>query len=172
VDDFRKRLLLNSGIIAGSFLAFWIAAHFLMGHIVALSEIIVAQRELAAERSYALDNLSTLKKQAPVAEKIQKSLDGLLPHEDGLLSFPEYMESVARVHALDFSFAFNGQPVAGQPGYVVFNAGATGSAKNIEDFLADLEFKSTRFLVTIDTMNMSAQGAAYHIDIAGKVYFQ
>ncbi len=110
--DFKRRVLLGSGIIAGSFLVFGIIAYFSLGSFKQLAEKTAAERELAMERSSALENLSALKQQAPEAEALEKNIEALLPHEDGLFTFPEFMEGVARMHGVDISIAFNGQQSA------------------------------------------------------------
>jgi hypothetical protein len=166
---------MGSGIIIAACVVFGILAFLLLRHITAASQAISNERRVAAERSYALENLSSLKKQAPEADQYSKKIEALLPHEDGLFSFPEFMESVARVHGLESTFSFDGQPVSAagtRPGYVVFAYTVTGSADGIQSLLADLEQKTTKFLVGIDAVNLAPNDSSYRAEMRGKVYFQ
>lgn len=156
-------------------MVFWIAFYFVEKKLENLGLTIAAERQTLAERTYALDNLSLLKNKAPEAAGYKEKLTALLPSQDGLLSFPPYVERISGVHNVGSTFAFAGPPIlsqGNQPGYIPFTLGVTGSPENIRDFLNDLESKSTRFLVNIDSVEFAASGIDYRADMKGRVYFQ
>lgn len=176
MDPFKKTLLIGSSLIGGSFALFLLAAYFMAGALASASQEIIGDRTTAAERTYAIENLAVLKQQAPQAEEAGSKITTLLPTQDGLLGFPEFMERTARVHNVGLAFSFSGPPVPAEgskePGYVPFQISVDGQADDIVSFVKDIETASTRFLVNFDSLTLSANASAYRADAGGKVYFQ
>jgi hypothetical protein len=174
-NSFQKRMWKNIGLIAAAFVGFWLLFLFLAGRLEAVSAKIVADRSEAAQRTYAIENLSLLKTQQPVASAYKEKIDGLLPTEDGLFAFITYIQGIAKLHQASLTFSYNGtavQPSAGNPGYIAFDATVSGSAENIRDFLEDIESKTTRFLVNVDSVDITGDGAQYRATLKGKVFFK
>jgi hypothetical protein len=173
-QTFQKRTWMNVGLIVATFAVFGIVFYFLAQKIDALGGEIIMARGQAAERTYALENLSMLRAAAPQAANYKKQLDALIPKQDDIFGFQAFLQSMARVHQVDVSFSYDGAPVLSvgtQPGYFPFSANVTGAVQNSREFLDELESKTTKFLVNIDTVDVTADQSSYHTDIKGKVYF-
>jgi hypothetical protein len=165
----------NTGLISATFIGFGLLFLFLSGRLEAVSKKIVADRSEAAQRTYAIENLSLLKTQQPVAAAYKQKIDGLLPTEDGLFAFITYIQGIAKIHQTSLTFSYSGAavpPSPGNPGYIVFTASVSGSASDIRDFLNDIETKTTRFLVNIDSVDMAGDGGQYRAALKGKVFFK
>lgn len=172
-NEFRRRLLWNIGIIGGSIMVGFAILYFLGMRIEKKSVAIIQSRALITQRSFALDNLASLKKTEPLAEEYQQRINALLPTQDNLLGFPRFLEATARTYDILLSFSFQGDPVpslGGKPGYVSFVLRTTGPRENIVNFVQYLESKSTQFLVNIESIDFSAASDQYHVDIFGKVF--
>ncbi len=172
---FRKSVFIGAGLIAASFAVFGVAAFFSAQWLAGVAGRTAADRTTAAERAYALGNLSALKQQAPQAAEYEKKIQTLLPIQDGLLGFPEFLEGAARTHNVDLGFSFGGTPVAPQgkdPGHVAFRASVQGDPANILDFIKDMEATNTRFMINFDSLNFTATANNYEGNLSGRVYFQ
>ncbi len=175
-QNFRKKVLVNTGIILSAFAIAAVLFSVLGGRLDAASAKIAADRNEAASRTYALENLSMLKTQEPEAAKYKEKLDTLLPNQDGLFSFITYLQGIAKLHQVDISFSYSGPavaPVVGRPGYIPFTATLAGSSENIIAFIDDMESKSARFMVNFDTAELSGdRGSTYNATVKGKVFFK
>lgn len=177
VDDFRKRVLVNAGIIAASFAAFFVIFYILIRLTGNQSAAIEKDRSALAEKSYALDNLSSLKTRGPEADKYMQQIAALLPSgQDGLLSLSQFLDTTSRTHNVSLSFSYSGLAVApqnGQPGYIPLSITVSGSAQNVRDFINDIESLATKFLINFDSVDMSAGGSGtYGAAISGRVFFE
>jgi hypothetical protein len=174
-QSFQKRAWMNIGIIAAAFVVFGLVFYLLGNQLDATSQIIALDRNEAAGRSYALENLSTLKTQEPLAAQYKQKIDALLPSQDGLFAFINYVQAVGKIHQVDITFAYSGAaipPTASGPGYILFNATVAGSIQNIYAFLADIESMSTLFMVNVDSLDMTTDGSNYRAALQGKVFFK
>src|ERR1044072_7744301 len=149
-QHFRRYLLINSGIILASFLVCGLLYYFAAQLLSGKKEQIVTDRTAITRRSLEQENLSQLKAGAAEAETLQNDLNALLPTQDGLIGFPQFMNTMARNHSLGLTFNFAAAPAApgaGVAGTVSFFATLQGSADNIARFIDDVENKSTRYTV-------------------------
>lgn len=175
MEGFRRRVILSIGIIAGSFVAFVLLAWLFSNSIHGIAGEVAEARRLMAERTTTIESIADLKKQQPAAEEVLAKINVLLPHRDELISFSDFLDRLSRSHAVGLNFAFAGGPVEptpSEPGHVPFSLALSGSSRDIAQFLADLEFKSTRFLANFDSVVLSQEGDAYRAEVKGKVYFR
>ena len=131
---FQRYLWTNVAIIAGSFVAFGILFYSLSLALQGQVQKIIASRTTITQRSLDLENLNKLKADAAPAAELQKKLDALLPSQDGLIGFPQFLNGMARSHALVLTFNFDGTPVLPSPpvpGYVEWSASVQGGTRRI-----------------------------------------
>ena len=174
-EHFRRHVLVNVGIILGSFVVFGAVFYFMTQALSAKTGQIIADRTAIGRRSADLEALASLKADAPRAAELQEKIDALLPNQDGVIGFPQFMNATARTHSLGLAFSFSGPPqppAANSAGRVPFNASVDGSAENIRNFVNDLETRTTRFLITVSEINLTPQGGGFRADLRGQVYFR
>ena len=173
---FQRYLWTNIGIVVGSIAVFSVVFYFLSQALSDTAGRILADRAIIAQRTANLESLNDLKTNAATAAVIQKKIDPLLPTQDGLISFPQFMNNLGRTHSLNLIFNFDGAAVSPQPptpGYVAFDATVEGSPDNIRSFLADLEEHTTRFLVNVQEFDFTpSSGGVYRGDLKGQVFFR
>lgn len=175
MDYFRRTVIVNSSIIAGSALVIGILLYMLGSYMDTTSKSIMQKRAALSFGSGIVERFSNLKRDAAVAERIQKDIDALLPPQEELISFPGYLEEAGRVYGLSISFSFDGNPTtpgAGQPGFAYFTVSTSGSLARIVEFLKNVETKSTKFIVGFDSTDISASGDVYRAKIGGRVFFE
>jgi hypothetical protein len=174
-ERFRKYVLVNTGIILGSFVLFGLIFYFMSQSLAAKADQILSDRAVIATRGADLENLSQLKANASAAETFQKKIDALLPAQDGLIGFSQFLNNMARTHSLGLVFNFTNPPVppaAAAPGYVTFTAVVEGSAPNIRSFLEELEFKTSRFVVNLQAVDFSSPIDGARANLQGQVFFR
>lgn len=175
MDDFKRRVYLSVGMIAASFLIFGLLFYFLGSYIDSAAKAIAAARGTKQSRIELLESLSALKRDNPTAEALQRKMDALLPPQDALLSFPQFIEGAARTRGVSANISFTGSPAAPavkSPGTAPFSMSVTGSAANIAAFLNDLEFKTTKFLASFDSINFFPDGQGFRAEISGRAFFK
>ena len=172
---FRKELLISFGIIAGSVVFIGLSVFFLSRDIAYQSEKITEDRVAVAQRTVSLGALASLKKDAPRAAAYKQAISQVLVTKDQLLDFPKWLDGIARGRQLSLSFSFSGSespPQENSPGHIPFSMDVSGELDDLNDFLKDIEYKSPKFLVTMDGFDTSGGGSSYRIRTSGRVYFR
>ncbi len=162
-------------MLIGTFVLFGAAFYFISGVLNDRSAQVAAERQTIASRAYALQNLSSLKAANAQADLYMQKITAILPTQDALISFPDFLDNLAKVHNTSTNFSFNGPPTVAankQPGFAAFNLTVSGQLSDIQQFLSDMELKAAKFLVNIDSVDISSGGGGYNANIVGKVYFQ
>ena len=173
--SWKHKVWAGVSVIAISFIVFWAGAYLLGRGMSLKSKKVVAARRTIAERSYALLNLSALKEQGPAAAAYQAQIDALVPPEDALLSYPEFLQGLARTQEVSIAFSFQGSanaPSASFPGYIGVSVTARGSPDRIRAFIGHIESQSTKFLTAVDSVEVVAEGEGYRADIRGRTFFK
>lgn len=174
-ENFRRYFWTNISVILGSLLVFGAIFYFLSQSLGGKVAEILADRTAIAQRSTDLESLSKLKTDTAAAAEIQKKIDSLLPSQDNLIGFPQFVNNLARVHSLSSTFNFEGAPNPGTlkaPGYVSFSLIIEGEPRNIRSFIDELENRTTRFAVNLLSFSMTPRAEIYHAEMDGQVFFQ
>ena len=172
---FKKKIVISFSIIGVSIIGFGVAFYFLYVDLTAQTKKIYADRVAIAERANIIDSLSSLKRDSVEADTYRAAINQLLIPESQLLDFPRWIDGLARVRQVQSSFSFSGdqtQAAADAPGHISFSLGAQGSLPNIIDFLKDVEFRSPRFLVELDSIDATKNGVDYRVSTNGRVFFK
>lgn len=163
-------------IILSSFVVFGLAFYFFSQSLEFKVSEVLANRSAISQRSTDLASLNKLKAESAAAAEIQKDMDALLPPQDSLIGFPQFINTAARNHSLSISFDFDGTPVTGvppEPGHVNFTAVVEGDAANIRSFVDELESKTTKFMINLSRLLLSPRAnGVFRADLTGQVFFK
>jgi hypothetical protein len=174
MDGFKRSVYVNVGVILGSFLVF-LGAIWFMGRLIQQSGVkLVDQFSNYFYQSYAAERLLTLKQLEPQARDFERKMEILLPMQDELLNFPDFMKNLANAHVVTLSLYYPGsitQP-NGSAGSVSFSLNASGPLDNLQDFLDALENKTRQFWVGVDSVDFVRSGSTYALTAQGKVFFR
>jgi hypothetical protein len=174
-NRFRRELLISSLIIGVAVVAFGLAFYFLVQDLDSQAQKIVSDRALLAQRTALLLSLADLKKDAGSAAVYRQAIDKILVSQDQLIDFPQWISGLARIRQISLSFSFQGDqvpPQNGSLGYINFSLDASGSLENLGAFLEDVEFKAQRFLVVLDTADLSGGESGYRLLSHGRIFFK
>ncbi|MDO8536971.1 MAG: hypothetical protein Q7R94_01860 [bacterium] len=172
---FKREILVGLSVIFGSILLLGAALLLLSSDISAQTEGVVGGRDLISERAATLNALAELKRDSPVASKYREAMRKILVTRDDLLDFSRWLEGLARGRGAVFSFAFQGEPsppTEENPGNIAFSMRVSGGLDVLLGFLEDIEYKAPRFLLSIDSFNVRADGSGYTLAGVGKVFFR
>lgn len=175
MSSFLRQLLVNLGIIVGSFIIFGAGLSLLGRDIAAKSAQTVSDKALITKRTSSLSSLAALKATAPQADQYRQKINLLLPVQDQLLGFPQYARTIGIQHQLVVNAVFQGGPSAPMPtqaGSIGFLIDASGSQDNLKAFLSDMESRGTKYLVSLDTLDLTVSDHNHHAVIQGHVFFQ
>lgn len=174
-EHFRRYLLTNTGIILAIFLIFGAVFYIFSKSLDSKVVKVLANRTAIVQRSTDLETLSKLKTDTAAAAELEKKIDALLPVQDNLIGFPQFLNTLARSHSLSSVFNFDGVPnpaVLPMPGYVDFSVTIEGDAASIRSFMDELENRTTKFMVNLHGFALTPRSGIYHAELNGRVFFQ
>ena len=175
MQNVRRTVWLNIGFIALISIVFGVALYFMDREFLFRAGSVYADRSIIQGQAWSVGMLAVLKQAAPEAKRYEERLRLLLPAKDELLDFPRRLDGVSRAHQVSQTFSFRGNAVSPQgnePGYIGFTIDAVGSYTNVVNFFRELEVKSTRFLVSIDSLDISRSDPQYRARAEGKIFFR
>ncbi|MBU6500637.1 MAG: hypothetical protein KGJ89_04260 [Patescibacteria group bacterium] len=174
-NNFRRELFINFGVIVAVILIFGAVFYWFTGELSSQANQIAADRTLISKRTSAIAVLADLKDNSAQANTYKQAIDKVLVSQDQLLTFPNWLDSLARARQVTLSFSFQGNQTAPQgdsPGYIQFSINASGDLSNIISFIKDVEFQSPQFLVSLDGFSLSGAGSNYSVSLGGRVFFK
>jgi hypothetical protein len=172
---FKREVWIGVAVILGSIILFLVASALISDQMATTSKQVADGRALIAKRADLLANLAEIKNNTSEAAAYQQKINNLLPSQEQLLNFPQILGSLASAHGVSFSFSFRGTPTLPKgtsPGMAGFTLDTSGSLDALNLFLNDIEVKATRFLISIDSLDLSQSGSGYALNIQGQVFFQ
>jgi hypothetical protein len=175
ITNFKRQLLTSLSIIFGSIIVGVVALYYLAGTVSAEANKVATDRSLINEQADSLDVLSALKNASPQAAAYKAAMDQLLPTQDGLIGFSQWISGVAAANQVVANASFQGgiaQPVGSAPGQAKFSLEVTGSLNNIAAFLQDAESKAPGFILSIDSFNLVDQNGTYQLTGQGALFFR
>jgi Tfp pilus assembly protein PilO len=174
-ERFARQLWISFGIIVGSIAIAAGMLAFFSGNIFAQADAIVSDRATVRSKTDALANLAQLESEAPQAAQYQSAIDQLLPDQYGLVTFTQWIAQLGTKYDVTTSAAFQGSivPSAGNtPGTAQFSFSIEGSPENIAAFLDGMNTKSTGFLVTLTSFDMTGSGSNENMTGQGTLSFR
>lgn len=173
--NFRHQLWVNSFIIAGSVVAAFVIFSFLAGDIAAKTDKISADRGLIDKQTGMLAVFSGLKEQAPQAAAYQAAMDTLLPTQDELIGFGNWLSQAATANHVSVNFSFGNTIIPASDaafGRADFSFTATGDGSALVAFLSDAETTDQGFFVTVNSFDMVGANGSYQLNGKGTAFFR
>ncbi len=175
MEGLKRQLVIGFGVIGGSAAVALVALYFLAGSMTAQADKTTADQSSIAEETAMVSVLARLKSSAPEAAAYSAALTKLLPTHDNLIGFSPWLSAIAKTHNVSVSVAFQGGAAAATdaaPGSDGFSMTANGAAADLTAFLTDIETEAPGFLLSIDSFDLSNDGASYRLSAQGRVFSQ
>jgi hypothetical protein len=174
MDGFRRSVYVNSGVIIASFILF-LGLIWFMGNLIQTTGMrLIDQFSNYFYQSYAAERLLGLKQAEPQAKAIQRKMEILLPVQDQLLNFPDFMKNLANSKQVNLSIVYPGSitPPNSRAGSIAFTLTASGPFNNVQNFLSALEKTPKQFWVGMDSVDFVRNGDGFTLTAPGKVFFR
>ena len=140
-DDFNRYIWMNSAVILGALAIAVVAFYLLAGDITARSNAIAVARTQIAGQNNSLAAVAEIKQDSAEAAQYKTAMDELLPVQNDLINFPQWLESVAatyNVTAGDFFYRRYGVGHAHAGRHDRFPLTTEGGSDGVVPFLEDL----------------------------------
>jgi hypothetical protein len=174
-DPFIKKLWISLGIIVASVvIAVGLVYYFLGGLSKKVTEI-MTDRTMVQTQTSAVANLANLERGAAQAMQYQSALNQLLPDQYGLVAFGQWFAKEGQQYNVTANASLQGtpaQPQGATPGTASFTFNADGPLSSLTTFLDATAARSSGFLLTFSSFNLSSDGANYKITGQGTLFFQ
>jgi hypothetical protein len=171
----NRQLWIGFSVIVASIAIAAIAFYLLTGHIDTAVAQIVADQALVEQQTGALGVVAQLKQQAPQAAIYQAAMDKLLPAQDGLIGFTQWVSGIATQDQVTTSVSFQGSgaPSPGvSGGQTGFSISVGGGINNIIAFLNDIESKVPGFLLQLTSFDLTNQNGTYQLTAQGNLFYR
>jgi Tfp pilus assembly protein PilO len=172
---FIRQIWISVGVIVGGIAIASGLLVFFSGNISAEADTIVSDRSTVENKTDALANLAKLESEAPQAAQYQSAINQLLPNQDGLVVFTQWISQLGEKYGVTANAAFQGSvvPSAGAtPGSAQFSFSVEGSPADIADFLNGMDKKATGFLLTLASFNVTGNGSNETMTGQGTLFFR
>lgn len=107
----KRQLITSAAIILGSILAAAAILYFLVGNINATTGAIVRNESVINQQAGLLGVIASLKQQATQAIVYQTAMNQLLPTQNGLIDFSQWVAGVAAQYQVTTSVSFQNDAV-------------------------------------------------------------
>ncbi|MGD1003520.1 MAG: hypothetical protein ABR884_03020 [Minisyncoccia bacterium] len=172
---FTRRLWISFGIVIGGIAIAIGMLAFFSGRISSEADAIVSDRATVRSKTDALANLAQLESGVPQAAQYQEAIDQLLPDQYGLVNFTQWFAQSGNKYGVDANAAFQGSvtPSAGTtPGTAQFSFSAQGSPSAVAAFLDGMSVKSSGFLLTLTSFDVTGGGPNENMTGQGMLFFR
>jgi hypothetical protein len=172
---FTRQLWISFGIIVGGIAIAIGILTFFSGQISSEADAIVSDRATVRSNADAVANLAQLESGAPQAAQYQEAIDQLLPDQYGLVTFIQWFAQSGNKYGVTANAAFQGTvtPSAGTtPGTAQFSFSAQGSPSAVAAFLDGVSAKSSGFLLTLTSFDVTGGGSNENITGQGTLFFR
>ncbi|MBI2593001.1 MAG: hypothetical protein HYW37_02550 [Candidatus Colwellbacteria bacterium] len=171
MEDFKKQLLLNTGVTAGVLLVIIGLVVYLGKDIRDKGEIVFLNHSELTAQLQAVKDLAKLREAAKTAGPSRQLLDKALPKRDGLFGLPKEFERMAADKKVGFSFRFGqeGKPDPAQPSKIAFEMTAQGAYNDLLEFVKSVE--SSPYYINIAKLDVTRTGEKFNAAIGGEIYF-
>jgi len=172
--DFKNQLWLSLGILVAAIVVTAGAIYYFAGDLGRQADAIAAQKNLMSAQNNASFELAHLKNDGPKAADYTTAMNELWSTEDDLIGFPQWLQNVGSNDNVSAESVFAGTPTSptGGAGTAGFSMTAQGTLSDLTLFLVDLESRSTGFLVSIGSFDLTYQAPEYRLSGEGTIYFR
>ncbi len=154
--------------------AFWAATYWLKNDMTMLAGKISKLRNDAAANANSLEVLAKLKQGSGEVDEYQRQIEQILPIEDKLILLKSWLEQVASGPRVSVASNLEMSTPAqdGLPAFSYFTIVANGDYSALILFMREIESRSTSYLITLETMDITRQSDKYQLVAKGKVYYK
>jgi hypothetical protein len=174
-ERFTRQLWISFGIIIVSIAIAAGMLAFFSGQISSEADAIVSDRAMVRSKADALGNLAQLESEAPQAAQYQEAIDQFLPDQYGLVTFAQWLAQLGNKYGVTANAAFQGSvtPSTGTaPGTAQFSFSAQGSPSAVAAFLDGMSAKSSGFLLTLTSFDVTGSGSNESMTGQGILFFR
>lgn len=174
-DKFNKYLIFNFGGIFLAIIIAFVAYSFISQDITANTNKFVSDRDLISKQNDALASFSKIKQETAQITPYQTAMDKLLPSQNELINFPDWLQSMAGTYNVVETFSFASGTVQAKdltPGYVDFSLIVDGASNDAIAFLKYIESSAPGFLLSLDSFSLLNSQQDTKITVAGKLFFK
>jgi hypothetical protein len=171
---FNRSFAIGVSIVFGSILVAGLAVYYISGVINTNLKSIVSDKLQISQQSNSIAIIAGLKHQAAQAAPYQAAMDQLLPTQDQLINFSQWVTNIAASHQVNTTVSFQGNPSnsSGSAGQTQFSFTGTGSMSALASLLDDLQSRSAGFLLKLTSVDLVDQGTLYQLNGQGTVFFR
>ncbi len=171
--EFRRRLLIESGVYAGVIVVLSLGLFFLTQHITKQMEGILQTRDQIHFWSESTQTLANLKQDASQAAVYASALKTALPQKDQLINFVPDIRALAATNKVVITTSLGAQEPDPNGTLIItsFSLSADGQFDNLLLFLAEL--KKSKYPIkftTIDLTRKPGQKAGFTMIMRGAIY--
>ncbi len=166
---------MSFSIIFGSVVIATVALYYVTGMVAASAAKISADRTTIQKQSGNLAILANLKAQEPQAETYQAAMNQLMPTEDNLIVFSQWVNTIAANHQVVATVSLQGttgEPAGSTPGISAFSIDASGAQSDLLAFLQDMELKTPGFFVQLTSFDLIDNNPTYELKGQGQLFFR
>jgi hypothetical protein len=174
-DNFNRYLWTSLGILFVSIVVAVGALNFLLGDIASRSNAIAVARALVVKQNDSLAAFAEIKQDSAKAAEYKMAMDKLLPAQDELINFPQWLQGVAATYGVTVSFSFTADTAPATPasaGSIGFSLTAEGGNDSVVSFLNDLESKASGFLLSFNSFDLTRDGENTKVVTGGSLFFR
>lgn len=170
---FTPKIIINISIILGFLIMVAWLLSVLADEVQSKSQSVQEHRLEIASRIRAISELAELREDAREAQPAIELLNNTLPKRDELVTFPRYLDTIARENNVTLRFNFVGEetpPEENKAGQSPFTITIAGNYANVISFIEDLE--GGEFLLRLDSFNITLERSGFDVELTGSVYFR
>ena len=171
---FTRQLWISFGIVVASIAIAAGAISFFSGSFSAQADVITQDRGEIQKNTDAVTYLSQLEAAAPQAAQYQAAIDQLLPDQYGLVTYTQWLAQLGAKYNVSTNAAFQGSVVTSTEttaGTAQFSFSAKGSPDNLTTFLKGMNDKTSGFLVSLTSFDVTSDGTNETVTGQGILFF-
>lgn len=172
-DRFTKQLWISGGIILGSIAIAAGVLVYLAGEISAQTSMITGDRQAIQAKTDAVSTLAQLEAAVPQAAQYEEAIGQIIPDQYGLVTFPQWLSTLGGKFNVTANAVLQGtanSASAGSAGNAQFSFTADGTPSNLAAFLDSMNEKSAGFLLTLNSFDVTNDGANQRISGQGILF--
>jgi hypothetical protein len=174
-DNFDKYLIFNFGGIFLAIIIAFVAYSFISQDIATKTNKLISDEALISKQNNALASFSKIKEEITQITPYQSVMDKLLPSQNELINFPDWLQSAAGTFNIAETFSFASGTVPAKdltPGSVNFSLVVDGMANDDLSFLKYIESSAPGYLLTFTSYSLVNNTNDTKITLNGKIYFK
>lgn len=170
MSEFQKRLTVSVGVYSGIIAVLGIILFFVGSDITRRTDEIKQIRSELLFRVQLTESLALLREGSEEAKNYAAALNGILPTQDQLITFPREIGAVARQSNIDFNFSLGQEKSVAEEKLkrTGFTMTGQGLFENLTGFLKSLELAG--YPLSFDSIDLTRQDSNFKALITGNLF--